>query len=232
MKKSFVGRSEISASLVGIGTFEIGGSSWWDSQDDRQSINTIRSAIDMGVNFIDTAPVYGFGHSESIVGRAVSGQRDRVIISTKFGEVFDGSKNGRFHYTHDGRDVYTCLARNSILKQLEQSLKNLKTDYIDIFCMHFFFDDHSVGVPDEIVRVVEDVISSGKVRSFSASNLALEQVEYFSSNLGSKMSSCQIYSNVLDREDLNVPLRPLALAEEFSLFAINSLAKGILTGSF
>ena len=82
MRYKRIGHTDLNASVVGLGTFEIGGSSWWDEVDDKTSINTIREAMDHGINLIDTAPVYGYGHSEVIVGQAIQGCRDKVIVSS------------------------------------------------------------------------------------------------------------------------------------------------------
>lgn len=232
MKYRQIGSSELHASIIGLGTFELGGSSWWDPVDKDLAISSIRRSLDLGVNFIDTAPVYGFGESERIVGEAIRGVRDKFIISTKVGEEFTGYDQGRFHYSHDGKDVYTCLTPSSIHRQLESSLYNLGTDYIDIYTIHFFFEDPSVGRIDDIFSTLDSLIASGKVRTVGLSNISASHLRLFEDFLATHVSCVQLYTNVLDHALLDVEILRLMESNGISGIGINCLAKGLLSGTF
>jgi methylglyoxal reductase len=220
------------ASVVGLGTFEIGGSSWWDPVDQKVAVDTIRLALDLGINFIDTAPVYGFGQSERIVGEAIKGHREKIIICTKVGEEFAGNNEGRFHYNHDGRSVYTCLTPKAIERQLEQSLRNLGTDYIDIYMPHFFFDLPEVGCIEDIMATMERLIDAGKIRSVGLSNSSPEHLRKFAELGESRISCVQLYTNVLDHSMVNPELLGQVIEHGISGVGINCLAKGLLSGAF
>ena len=231
MRYRELGKTGLMASVVGLGTFEIGGSSWWDPVDKNVALDTIRIAADLGINFIDTAPVYGFGHSEKIVGKAIKGQRDRFILCTKVGEEFNGHNEGRFHYHHDGRDVYTCLTRAAITRQLDDSLRNLGTDYIDIYMPHFYFDDPSVGRIEDVIDTLMFLLDQGKIRSVGFSNISAAQLLQFAELGPSRISCLQLYSNVLDHGLVSPELLALAISHGISGVGINCLAKGLLAGA-
>jgi methylglyoxal reductase len=232
MKYKKIGNTELEASVIGLGTFEIGGSSWWDKNDDNISVKTIQNAIDKGINFIDTAPVYGYGHSERIVGRAIKGKRSNIILSTKVGEEFTGENEGRFHYFHDKKNVYTCLTKESIIRQLEQSLKNLKTDYIDIYSPHFYFDDISVGSIESIMEALLELKKQGKIRYVALSNIEFEQLKKFNEINSLGICGMQLYCNALDSEIINSDIHNYLINNGLSCFGINSLAKGLLAGAY
>ncbi|WVN42120.1 aldo/keto reductase [beta proteobacterium MWH-UniP1] len=232
MKYKELGKTGLQASVIGLGTFEIGGSSWWDPVDRRVAVNTIRNAIDLGINFVDTAPVYGFGQSEKIVGEAIQDIRESVLLCTKIGEEFSGMNEGRFHYNHDGKSVYTCLKPDAIQRQLEESLRNLKTDYIDVLMPHFFFDDPSVGQIDDIMESMFRLIHQGKIRSVGLSNVFPNHFQKFIELGQSKIACVQLYTNVLDHGLMSNDILKQAVAEGISGVGINCLAKGVLAGAF
>jgi methylglyoxal reductase len=231
MRYRELGKTGLMASVIGLGTFEIGGSSWWDPVDQKVAIDTIRIAADLGINFIDTAPVYGFGQSEKIVGSAVKGLRHKFILCTKVGEEFNGRNEGRFHYNHDGKSVYTCLTRAAIVRQLEDSLRNLGTDYIDIYMPHFYFDDPSVGRIEDVIDTLKSLIDQGKIRSVGFSNISASHLSQFAELGPSRIACMQLYSNVLDHGLVNPELLALAIAHGISGVGINCLAKGLLAGA-
>ena len=202
MKHCYGGKTNIKTSQIGLGTFEIGGGSWWEERNDLDSIQTINYAIDQGINFIDTAPVYGFGHSERIIGKIIKDRRKELIISTKCGEDFSGSNSGRFHYRHDGKDVYTCLTKKSIINQVEQSLRNLLTDYIDILYIHFYFDDPNIGDPSEIMETFNELKEMGKIRALGISNISYHDLKILNEAGPIKFDCCQVYCNILDYYEL------------------------------
>ncbi|HUN53775.1 MAG TPA: aldo/keto reductase [Smithella sp.] len=232
MKYRKIGKTDLSSSCIGLGTFEIGGSSWWDELDDKKSIRTIQAALDLGVNFIDTAPVYGYGHSEQLVGRAIKGYRDKVIIATKVGEEFIGYNEGRFHYHHDGKNVYTCLTKKAIFRQIEDSLRNLDTDYIDIYSPHYFFDDTSIGSIEEAMDTFLILKKQGKIRYVSVSNMTYEHLKNFNEVNDMGICGMQLFCNVLDHDILSSNIVKYLVENGLSAFGINSMAKGLLAGVF
>ena len=231
MKYSYIGKTNIKTSQIGLGTFEIGGGSWWEERNDIDSIETINYAIDQGINFIDTAPVYGFGHSERIIGKLIKNRRKELIISTKCGEDFSGTNAGRFHYRHDDKDVYTCLTKKSIINQVEQSLKNLSTDYIDILYIHFYFDDPNVGDPNEIMETFDELKKIGKIRALGISNINYDELMKLNEAGQIKFDCCQVYCNILDYYETS-DVDKYLIKNGISGIAINTLAKGLLAGAF
>ena len=130
-----IGRPGISASAIGLGTWAIGG--WmWGGTDGAASIAAIRAAVDAGVSLIDTAPAYGMGRSEEIVGKAIAGHRDEVVLATKRGLVWHTAKGNHF-FNQDGKPVNRHLGRISIAHELEESLHRLGTDHIDLYITHW-----------------------------------------------------------------------------------------------
>ncbi len=141
----------LTVSRVGLGTWAIGG--WmWGGTDDEESIATIRAAVDRGVNLIDTAPAYGFGRSEEIVGRALADGRlrSRVVIATKTGLEW---KDGK---------VFRNASRDRILREVEDSLRRLRTDYIDIYQVHW--PDPLVSI-EETAEAMQELLDQGKIRA-------------------------------------------------------------------
>jgi len=132
METRKIGKSQLDASVLSMGSWAIGGGSWWGENDDEISIKAIHKSLEYGVNWIDTAPVYGFGHSEEIVGKALKGKRDKAILSTKCGLQWYKEKGSK-HFSRDGHEVYRDLSPEGIRRDLEYSLKRLDTDYIDVY---------------------------------------------------------------------------------------------------
>ena len=139
-----LGASGIEVSAVGFGAWAIGG--WmWGGTDDEKSLAAIHAALDHGVNLIDTAPVYGFGHSEEIVGRAIAGRRDKVVLATKCGLIWDREEGTFFFHSDEhgvtrqpsAKKIYRCLRPDSIRAELDRSLGRLKTDYVDLYQTHW-----------------------------------------------------------------------------------------------
>lgn len=165
MQYTMINGTTLRVSRVGLGTWAIGGLLWGGS-DEQEAIRTIHTALDTGVTLIDTAPVYGFGKSEEIVGRALSGyrQRDKVIIATKVG----------LEWRNDS--TFRNSSRRRIFQEIEDSLRRLKTDYIDIYQVHW---------PDSIVRIEETAEAmaflhqKAKIRAIGVSNYAPKQIDQF-----------------------------------------------------
>jgi len=165
MELAHIPGTSLKVSPVAIGTWAIGG--WmWGGTDEAESIATIRAAFDHGINIVDTAPVYGFGRSEEIVGKAIEGGRLRseVLIATKTGLQWDGEKVSR------------NASRARILQEVEDSLRRLRTDYIDIYQVHW---------PDPLVTIEETaeamltLLEQGKIRAIGVSNFSVLQMERF-----------------------------------------------------
>src|ERR1700691_2081550 len=165
MERAEIVRTPIKTSRVGIGTWAIGG--WmWGGSEERESISTILAAVDHGINMIDTAPAYGFGRSETIVGRAIveSDLRSGVLIATKVGLGWA-----------DG-DVFRDATRARILREIEDSLRRLQTDYIDIYQVHW--PDPLVAI-EETADAMHDLLQRGKIRAIGVSNFSVEQMRRF-----------------------------------------------------
>ncbi len=155
-----IGRTGVKASAVGLGTWAIGG--WmWGGTDEGESIAAIQASLDAGVTLIDTAPAYGLGRSEEIVGKALAGRRDKAVIATKCGLVWHTTK-GRHFFDQDGKPVHRYLGRDAIVHEVEESLKRLGTDYIDLYITHW--QDPTTPI-EETVRALEDLKNAGKIRA-------------------------------------------------------------------
>ena len=128
MRYEEIGHSGITASVVTLGGMGLGGGFRYPDANDAVSVEAIHASLDAGINFIDTAPVYGFGHSEEVIGKAIAGRRDKVVISTKCG-MWWGDNEGTYRFTWDGHDVRRNLSSRTIRIELENSLRALNTDY-------------------------------------------------------------------------------------------------------
>ena len=132
-----LGNSGISASVVGLGAWVLGGGQMWGQDpDDAESVRAIQKAIDLGINLIDTAPGYGFGRSETVIGKAIKGRRDKVVIATKCGLWWDDTR-GSFFADLEGRKVYRSLRPDTLRIEIENSLKRLGVDCIDLYQTHW-----------------------------------------------------------------------------------------------
>ena len=165
MNSRLLGRSDISITPVTLGAWAIGG--WfWGGQDEAESIQTIRASIDAGVTSIDTAPVYGFGHSELMLGRAIEGVRDQVQILTKVGLRWDLTDGVHYFDSKDpqGREysIWRNLRPESIRHEVDESLSRLRTDYIDVLLCHW--PDPSTPIADSM-GTLADLVHAGKVRA-------------------------------------------------------------------
>ena len=137
MKTRPLGNSGLNASVVGLGTWVLGGGSiWGQDTDDAESTRTIHAALDAGINLIDTAPAYGWGRSEEIVGKAIQGRRDAVILATKCGLWTDDDR-GSFFTEFDGRSMRRSLRPDTITIEIERSLRRLSVDCIDLYQVHW-----------------------------------------------------------------------------------------------
>lgn len=218
-----IGRSGVTASAVGLGTWAIGG--WmWGGTDEQESIAAIQASLDAGVTLIDTAPAYGLGRSEEIVGKALKGQRDKAVIATKCGLVWHTDK-GRHFFDQDGKPVHRYLGRDAIFHEVEESLRRLGTDYIDLYITHW--QDPTTPI-EETMRALEDLKASGKIRAIGASNVNAQELEAYISSGG--LDAIQERFSMIDRE-IKADLLPLTRANGISTLSYSSLALGLLSGA-
>jgi aryl-alcohol dehydrogenase-like predicted oxidoreductase len=203
----------IKASRVGLGTWAIGG--WmWGGSDEKQSIETILTALDLGINVIDTAPVYGFGLSEEIVGKALKiyGNRDKIVLATK---VCLDWQNGK---------VFRNSSKDRIQKEIEDSLKRLQTDYIDIYQIHW--PDESVKI-EETASAMLKLYEQGKIRAIGVSNYSVEQMDTFRrfAPLQTAQPPFNLYEQQAKKEIL-----PYCYQNNIKTLLYGSLCRGLLSG--
>ncbi|GAA3069452.1 aldo/keto reductase [Rhizobium viscosum] len=218
-----IGRSGITASAVGLGTWAIGG--WmWGGTDEAESIAAVQASLDAGVTLIDTAPAYGLGRSEEIVGKALAGRRDKAVIATKCGLVWHADK-GRHFFDQDGRPVHRYLGRDAIFHEVEESLRRLGTDYLDLYITHW--QDPTTPI-EETMRALEDLKISGKIRAIGASNVSAPELETYIATGG--LDAIQERFSMIDRE-IESDLLPLTRVNGVSTLSYSSLALGLLSGA-
>jgi methylglyoxal reductase len=218
-----IGASGIHASVVGLGTWAIGG--WmWGGTEERQSIAAIEAAIDEGVSLIDTAPAYGQGLAEEIVGKAIRGKRDRVVLATKCGLVWH-TGNGNHFFDYEGRPVHRYLGRDSIIFEVEQSLRRLQTDHIDHYITHW--QDPTTPIA-ETMETLQLLKAQGKIGSIGASNVSLRDLEAYVA-AGQLDAVQEEYSMV--KRDVEKTLLPLCVRHDVSALSYSSLALGLLSGN-
>lgn len=227
MKKMEIGRSGIQASILTLGAMGIGGGSRFSGTDDQESIRAIHAALDAGINLIDTAPVYGFGHSEEIVGKAIAGRRDKVILSTKCGLWWDDDE-GSYRFTWDGHAVKRNVSRRTIRIEIEKSLKRLGTDYIDIYYTHNPACEPFMTPIEETIDTLMELKKEGKIRAIGASNCEISHIKSYL-ELGD-ISIVQRRFNMLER-GVEKEILPFCKEHHLSLHAYSPVAKGLLSGN-
>ena len=225
MKMMNLGKSDIRVSRICFGAFGIGGGTAWGECDDATSIETIHMAIDNGINYIDTAPVYGLGHSEEVLSKALKGKRDKVILQTKC-TLNWREESDHLEYTRNGKSVYRDLSAKAIKQDLEDCLQRLKTDYLDILVTHR--QSRGSTPVSETMGAMLELKKEGKIKGIGISNASPSILrEYLK------------YGPVeLVQEEYNL-LNEHALAEYVSCCAENGvtlqsfscLGRGILTGT-
>jgi aryl-alcohol dehydrogenase-like predicted oxidoreductase len=204
-------------SVIGVGAWAVGGG--WGPQDDDESIAALHRAFDAGVNWVDTAPVYGRGHSEEVVGQVVREHGDGIPVFTKVGRNWYGSPDGA---------VVNDLRPSSIRFELDQSLKRLGRDHVDLYQFHW--PDSSTGTPvEESWRTMADLVEEGKVRWIGVSNFTVELLERCERIR--HVDSLQSPLSLVDRTALS-ELLPWCQAHGTGFLAYSPLASGLLSGSF
>lgn len=214
MKQRKLGKNGPEISIIGFGSWAIGGS--WGPQDDELSQKSVRAALDAGVTFYDTAAVYGEGRSEEVIGRALGGDRSRVVLATKCGLVW----NEKGETTRNG-------SYDSILREAEASLKRLGTDYIDLYQMHWPDID---GAPaEETMRAMDKLVQDGKVRYVGVSNYNVQQLE--KSLTVRHVDSLQPPYSIL-RPAVEKEILPFCLEKGIGVVAYSPLTSGLLSGNY
>jgi len=240
MKSRPLGNSNIDASVIGFGAWAIGG--WtWGGADERESIRAIHAFVDAGGTLIDTAPVYGFGRSEEVVGKAIADRRDRVVLATKCAmrwDLTDAQKKRAFRkfsttekiFDQPGKasaksfDVYVYSGADGIREEVERSLRRLQTEVIDLYQTHW--QDDSVPI-EEKMGVLEDLKKEGKIRAIGVSNASPEQIDRYR-EFGQVDADQEQYS-MLDREMEEANLLKCE-RENIAFLAYSPLGQGLLTG--
>jgi aryl-alcohol dehydrogenase-like predicted oxidoreductase len=204
-------RTQLNVSRVALGTWAMGG--WmWGGTDQRESVATIRAAVDQGINLIDTAPVYGFGVSEEIVGAALEGIRSRAVIATKTGLEW-----------RDGK-VYRNATRARIMQEVDDSLRRLRTDYIDIYQVHW--PDPRVPV-EETAEAMRSLHEQGKIRAIGVSNFSVAQMARF--RQVAPLHVLQPPYNLFERA-IETDILPYCLANDIATLGYGALCRGLLSG--
>jgi len=200
------------ASRVALGTWAIGG--WmWGGSDEKDAIKTIHAALDAGINVVDTAPIYGFGRAEEIVGKALAGgRRGKAIIATKVGLEW---RNG---------EVLRNSSQARLRTELEDSLRRLKTDVIELYQVHW--PDESVPI-QETAATLASFQREGKILSIGVSNFTPAQMDRFRS--AASLSAVQPPYNLFER-DIEAAILPYAKAHDLTVLAYGALCRGLLTG--
>jgi aryl-alcohol dehydrogenase-like predicted oxidoreductase len=205
--------TSLKVSRVALGTWAIGGG-MWGGTDEAQSVSTIRAALEHGINLIDTAPAYGFGRSEEIVGKAIAegGLRARVLIASKAGLEW---KDGR---------VFRNASRARILQEAEDSLRRLRTDHIDIYQVHW--PDPSVAI-EETAEAMHTLFRRGTIRAIGVSNFSVEQMERFRGV--APLHVLQPPYNMFER-DIEADLLPYCREHGIAMLGYGALCRGLLSG--
>ncbi|MFQ5814623.1 MAG: aldo/keto reductase, partial [Anaerolineae bacterium] len=218
MQTRKLGWTSLNLSTIGLGTWAIGGGGWkysWGPQDDRESISTIWRALEKGINWVDTAPVYGLGHSEEVVGKAIKELRDKPIVATKCSRVWD--KDG---------SISGCLKKESIRSEVEASLRRLKIDVIDLYQIHWPDPDEDI---EEAWGTMADLIKEGKVHYAGVSNFSVEQLKRIQPIR--PVASLQPPYSMLER-GIEEELLHYCSANNIGVIVYSPMQKGLLTGTF
>ena len=226
-----LGSSGIEASVVALGAWAIGG--WrWGGSDDQQSITAIHAALDAGITLIDTAPAYGDGHSETVLGRALVDRRDKVVLATKCGIRRNlGKGELLFRCDKDGNQVpdgaiELCkyLGPESVREECEASLTRLQTDYIDLYQTHW--PESTTAIEDTMAELLK-LKEEGKIRAIGVCNATIAQMDRYRA-VGEIVSDQERYS-MLDRR-LDAEQLPFAQTNSMAVLAYSPLAHGLLSG--
>jgi aryl-alcohol dehydrogenase-like predicted oxidoreductase len=216
LERKNLGNSGLSVTTMGVGLWAIGGETW-GAVNDRQSLDMIDAALNQGVNFFDTADVYGNGHSEEVLGKAMKKRRSKFVLATKIGwQGFDGEK---------GRSAYDTVRK--LKDGVKTNLKRLDTDYIDLIQNHINFREKNMEI---FIQGFEELKKEGLVLAYGVSTSDFEYVKDFVQT-GTGCASVQIDYSILNRT-AEADIFPFCLRNKIGIIVRGALAMGILTGKF
>ncbi len=218
MRSRTLGWTGLRLSTVGLGTWALGGGGWvgsWGPQDDDESVATIARAVERGVNWIDTAPIYGFHHAEEVVGRAIKGMREKPLIATKLSRVWD-----------EGGKVSGNLKKERIRPALEGSLRRLHLEAIDLYQIHWPDPDPDI---EEAWGAIADLIKAGKIRYAGVCNFRLDQIRRIQPI--HPIASVQLPYSLL-RPRVEGEVLPYCARHNIGFLSYSPMEEGLLTGKF
>ena len=228
MELRTLGKTDVKVTPMAFGAWAIGG--WmWGGAEEAEAITAIQAAYEAGITTIDTAPVYGFGRSEELVGKAMKGKpRDRYQLLTKFGMNWDSAEGEPFFDTVDNNGkpfkMYKWASKEKVMQECEGSLRRLKTDYIDLYQIHW--PDGTTPI-SETFEAVQRLIEQGKVRAAGVCNYSVELVEEALQTI--PLASNQVPYSLINR-DIEKQILPQAIEKRMSIIPYSPLQRGLLTG--
>ena len=227
MKKQKIGKTDIEVSAISLGTWSMGGDAQWGVQDDAGALKAIDAALENGITLIDTAPAYGFGHSEELVGQAVKRyRREDIVIETKCG-VWWKDDNGTKILSRDGKTIRRNLSRPAMLQEIDDSLMRLGVDYIDIYVTHQQpMPPFNVEI-EEIMDTLQELKKAGKIRAVGVSNATLQQLQEYLQY--GQVDLVQERYSMLDQKKVRSFL-PICKDNQITVQAYTPLEQGLLTG--
>jgi len=227
-----LGNTTLNLSAITHGAFAIGGT-MWGGNEKQDSIDALQASLDHGVTTIDTAPIYGFGLSEELIGEAIKGRdRSKIQLLNKFGLVWDSSNNGKgeffFDAGSDGKSipVYKYASKENVIKEVEGGLKRLGTDYIDLLQLHW--PDSTTAI-DETMEALNLLVQQGKILAAGVSNYNLTQLKEAKQTIS--LASNQVSYSMLNR-DIEETILPYTIENNIGIIAYSPLERGLLTGKY
>ncbi|WP_454879928.1 aldo/keto reductase [Sphingobacterium detergens] len=227
-----LGKTDLELSAITYGAFAIGGN-MWGGNEKKDSIQSVKASIDHGVTTLDTAPFYGFGLSEEMIGEAIKGyDRSKIQLLTKFGLVWDGSNQGKGEFFFDAEEkgitipVYKYASKTRLIKEVEDSLKRLQTDYIDLLQIHW--PDSTTAIA-ETMEALDLLLQQGKIRAAGVSNYSVEQVSEAQNSI--QIASNQVGYSMLNR-GIEQDLVPYAQQHDLGIIVYSPMERGLLTGKY
>jgi aryl-alcohol dehydrogenase-like predicted oxidoreductase len=217
MQKRRLGASDLEITPIGIGAWAMGGGGWqfaWGAQDDDESVDAIHAALDQGINWIDTAAIYGLGHSEEVVARALAGRSQKPLVFTKCGIVWN-----------EKRENQRTIEPESIRREVERSLSRLKVDVIDLYQIHWPEPDHLV---EAAWTMMAQLRQEGKVRHIGVSNFNVDQMRR--AQAIAPITSLQPPYSIIS-PDIETEILPYAQANKIGVIIYSPMKSGLLTGA-